>query len=381
MAVDRRGQQGDGRVAASADDPRGVSGLAAALDALDAAFDDLAADGGTAALVVRDGEDVLLDRAAGHVDEGPDLPPRPFTTRTPVFLYSAVKPVTALTVLLAAADGALPPLDTPVAAVWPAFGAHGKHTVTLARALAHGAAVPGWRDPMDLAGLGDRVGAAAALARSVPWWPPGEPGEHALSYGHLLDAFLRHGTGADIEAWWTEVAAAGIPVTLRPPPDVAPLRDRDGAWRRHWLAAAEGPMGDLLRNPPELLDVSAVNGPIVRDLVAPAVTGYGSAHNLATLWNWWVGEAATERLGADLQERSLSPVVGGHDHVLGRQAAWGLGPQVDADEIGMGGVGGCFGGILRRSGLVVGFTTADVAPVGRVDVLDGAFDTLAAVER
>jgi hypothetical protein len=352
----------------------------AALAALDAAFDVLAGDGGTAALVVRDGDEVLLDRATGEVEDGPDVPPRGFTTRTPVFLYSAVKPVTAATVLLAVADGALPSLDTPVANLWPAFGSHGKQAVTLADALAHGAAIPGWRDPVDLAGLSDRVAAAEALARAAPWWPPGQPGEHALSYGHLVDAILRHGTGADVECWWTEVEAAGVPVTLRPPADAAPLRDRGAAWRRHWLATA-GPMGELLRNPPDLLDVAVVNGPAVRDLIAPAITGYGSAHDLAALWCWWVGEAATERFGAELQQRSLTPIVSGRDHVLGRQVAWGLGPQLDADEVGMGGVGGCFGGVLRRSGLTVGFATADVAPVGRVDVLDDAFDALAAVER
>jgi hypothetical protein len=127
----------------------------------------------------------------------------------------------------------------------------------------------------DARGVRSRVAAAEALARAAPWWPPDEPGEHALSYGHLVDAILRHGTGADVECWWTEVEAAGVPVTLRPPADAAPLRDR----------------------------------------------------------------------GA------------------------------------VGGVGGCFGGVRRRSGLTVGFATADVAPVGRVDVLDDAFGALAAVER
>lgn len=156
-----------------------------------------------------------------------------------------------------------------------------------------------------------------------------------------------------------------------------PLRDEGGAWRDLW-SAATGVMGVLLRNPPELLDVEAVNGTAVRNLVAPAVTGYGSAHDLAHLWSWWTAPDAAARLGKDLRDVSLSPVLRGHDHVLDRAVAWGLGPQVDDDSIGMGGVGRSFGAYLLRPGLSVGFTTADLSPPDRFDALDVALDDLAA---
>lgn len=337
------------------------------------AFGAMAADGRTAALVVRRGDDVVLE-----LETGADADGRRFTTSAPVFLYSAVKPVAALAVLLAVADGALS-LDVPVAHVWPAFAAHGKDRVTIREALAHGAAVPGWREPIDLHALADRPAAAHALAEALPWWSPGEPGEHATSYGHLLDAILLHGTGRDIEGWWVEVAASGIGVRLRPGIGAEspwPLRDEGGAWRHVW-SSATGAMGALLRNPPELLDVEAVNGPEVRDLVAPAITGYGSAHDLAHLWSWWTGSGGAARLGEDLRDMSLSPVLSGHDHVLDRPVRWALGPQVDDDSIGMGGVGGSFGAYLR-SGLSVGFTTADLSPPDRFDALDVALDDLAA---
>lgn len=124
--------------------------------------------------------------------------------------------------------------------------------------------------------------------------------------------------------------------------------------------------------------MEAVNGPAGRDL-APAVTGYGSAHDLAHLWSWWTGDAGAARLGRGLRDLSLSPVLAGHDHVLSRDVAWGLGPQVDGalNHVGMGGVGGCFGAHLSGPRLSVGFTTADVSPVGRPDVLDEALDDLA----
>ena len=342
---------------------------------LERAFRSLAADGYTAALVVRRGEEVLLDLAAGSDTAG-----KSFTTATPVFLYSAVKPVAALAVLLAVRDGAVS-LDVPVAQYWPAFAAHGKDRVTVREALAHGAAVPGWRTPLDLRALNDRASAAQALADAEPWWTPGEIGEHATSYGHLLDAILRSATGRDIEAWWEEVTAAGVRVRLRPGTGEDapwPLRDDDGSWRDLW-ARAPGVMGDLLRNPPALLDVEAVNSPDGRDLVAPAVTGYGSAHDLAHLWSWWTGDAGETCLGAQLRDASLSSVLSGDDHVLNRAVAWGLGPQVDANEVGMGGVGGSFGVHQLRPRLSIGFTTADVSPTGRADVLDEALDALAAM--
>lgn len=296
-----------------------------------------------------------------------------------MFLYSAVKPVAALCVLLAVADGALR-LDGEVAGVWPAFAAHGKERVTIRHALAHGAAVPGWRKRLDLAAFADREHAAEALAAAPPWWRPGEPGEHATSYGHLLDGILRHGTGRDIEGWWNDLIARGIGVRLRPGTNTVdmpcPLRDLDGAWRQRWRTAT-GVMADLLHNPPELMEPAAVNGPAVRDLVAPAVTGYGSAHDLADLWAWWAGDTSAEHLGAALRDASLTPQLQGHDHVLDRDVAWGLGSQVDDLSAGMGEVGGVFGAYLTRVGLSVGFTTADLSPPGRSDLLDPALDALA----
>lgn len=337
------------------------------------AFAAITDDGTPAALVVRRGDEVVVDLAAGTDRDG-----RPFTSDRPVFLYSAVKPVAALAVLVAAADGALD-LDTAVADAWPAFGAHGKDTVTVAQALAHGAAVPGWPQPVTGHDLLDREAAADALAASAPWWPVGEPGEHAVSYGHLLDGILRHATGHDVIAWAdVATAATGTAITLLPGTGErapAPLDDPGGAWRAAW-ERAPGPMGDLVRNPADLLDVDWVNGPEGRQLVAPAVAGYGSAHDLARLWTWWTGDGAADRLGRDLRDRSLRPELTGHDHVLDRDVAWGLGPQVDPTGPGMGGVGGCAGWHETALDVAVGFTTPRVGPLERTDPLDTAVETL-----
>jgi CubicO group peptidase (beta-lactamase class C family) len=335
------------------------------------AFRAVTADGHPAALSASRAGRRLLDVSAGADRTG-----RPFTSGTPVFLYSAVKPVAAAALLTAVAHGAVD-LDARVAALWPTFGAHGKGRVTVREALGHGAAVPGWREPIDLGTLADLPAAAERLARSEPWWTPGEPGEHAVSYGHLLDGILRAGTGRGIAAWWAELHAAGCTgVALHPPADVAPLEDPGGRFRATWTAA-EGPMGALLRNPVALLDAAVVNSPACRGLVAPAVTGYASARGLDDLWSWWTGPGAAAAWGSALRDASLTPQVSGRDHVLGREVAWGLGPQVDEAFVGMGGVGGCFGGHDRRLDLTIGCTTPRLGPLDRFDPIDEALDRMA----
>lgn len=342
-------------------------------DAVADAFATVTAGGLPAAFVLhRAGERVV------GLSSGVDATGRPFTIGTPVFLFSVVKPFAALTVLLAVADGWVD-LDRPVAADWPAFGAHGKDAVTVRTLLAHGAAVPGWREPVRIADLRDRPAAAAALAASPPWWPPGEPGEHAVSYGHLVDAVLRACTGRDVIAWWERVrAATGADLRLRPgegPVAPAPLEDPRGRWRRA-RRRASGPMGGLLRNPPGLIDAAVLNGPQVRALVAPAVTGYASAEALAAAWQWWNGAGGTGALGRRLRDEALRPQLTGHDHVLGRRVAWGLGPQIDEDFIGLGGAGGCVAGHDPLRGLSMAFTTPRLGSFDRLDPLEAALSAL-----
>lgn len=331
------------------------------------AVDEVLAACGTAAVVVRRGQDVLLQRAVGSTADG-----REFTAATPVFLYSAVKPMAALCVLVAAADGALD-LDSPVAEAWPAFAAHGKGEVTIAQVLAHGAALPGWRRSMTIEDLADRREAAEELASSAPWWPLGEAGEHALSYGHLLDAVLWHATGHDI-AWWWEVAreATGVPIDLtvgdREP---APLVDPGGRWRDAWRILGGG-LGELLAGADQLLDVAVVNSRPVRELVAPAVTGYAAAEDLAAFWAWWAGPHSTRRLGGDRHRQPLMEDRGGG-------GAWGLGPLFAPDgSYGLAGVGGCVGWYGPELDLAIGITTPVVGPLERVEPVVAAVEALRA---
>ena len=47
----------------------------------------------------------------------------------------------------------------------------------------------------------------------------------------------------------------------------------------------------------------------------------------------------------------------GHDRVLDREVSWTLGLQVDEDDLGMGGAGGCAGWYSLAGGEAVGVVT------------------------
>lgn len=101
------------------DDPRALGFDPAALDAIDARFEALVADGvrpGYAAIVTR-GEDVAYIAEAGVIDiETGDA----FTVDSPVRIASMSKPVTAVAVMTLIEDGRISPHD-PVGDYIPAF--------------------------------------------------------------------------------------------------------------------------------------------------------------------------------------------------------------------------------------------------------------------
>lgn len=133
-------------------------------------------------------------------------------------------------------------------------------------------------------------------------------------------------------------------------------------------------MAQLLGGAAGLLDVEVVNGAQVGSLVAPAVTGYASAHDLASFWTWWASADATERLGGD---HHRGAVLTGSDHELEEDVAWGLGPQFDPDgSYGMGGIGGCVGWYGPELDLALGVTTPAVGSLERLAPLQEAIQQL-----
>src|SRR5437773_5703274 len=83
------------------------------------------AERGVQVAVYRDGEP-LVDAVAGVADPATG---RQVTAGTPFYNFSIGKGATAAVAHVLAERGRFG-YDTPVADLWPEFGAHGKHTVT-----------------------------------------------------------------------------------------------------------------------------------------------------------------------------------------------------------------------------------------------------------
>jgi CubicO group peptidase (beta-lactamase class C family) len=105
------------------------------------AIDDLVASGaerGLQVAVYHRGQ-LVADAVAGIADPATG---RLVTSDTPSFSFSVGKGLTSTTLHVLAERG-LVDYDTPIAAIWPEFGAHGKERTTVRHALSQAAGVPG----------------------------------------------------------------------------------------------------------------------------------------------------------------------------------------------------------------------------------------------
>lgn len=293
-------------------------------------------------------------------------------------VFSAVKPVTALCALLLVDRGALE-LDEPVAEVWPEFAAGGKEAATVRHVLAHQAGVPALRTPRPTELLYDWEAMTAAVAAEPAWWAPGTAhGEHALTYGHLVGEIVRRVDGRRLSAFLEAEIARPWELDLRVglgPADRArcvPLVDPGG----RWSAEVRAEQGDLYRaavdNPPGLLDVEILNSDAWRAAEIPAVNGHGDARSLARLYGALAagGEIGGVRLlGADTLAEATRVQRRGVDEVLGVEQEWGLGPAIDIDGFGLGGIGGTLAWADPDVGLGFAYVTARMGDHDRAEAV------------
>jgi CubicO group peptidase (beta-lactamase class C family) len=290
-----------------------------------------------------------------------------------VHTWSVIKPVTAAALLLAARRAEVP-LETPVAALWPELRAAAEHpALTLAAVLGHRAglvSVPGG----DVAALRDTARTEAALERAVPDWTPATAaGEHALTYGHLVGGLVQRLDGRTIGVFVRDELARPHDLDVHVGLEIADLaRVADLAIDRSWwrrvradrptLAAAALGRGVT----PEL-----INGSSWRRAEVAAVNGHATARGLARFW--WL--ALDGRLPGELFIAAGPREI---DVVLGNPVQWTLGSaQLDADDVGMGGVGGPFAGVRIGRRLAWAFLTTVMATHDRAERIEAAL--LAAV--
>lgn len=277
------------------------------------------------------GGEPVVDAVAGVADPATG---RAVTSDTPFYNYSVGKGLTTTTLLVLVERGLIS-FDTPIAEVWPEFGARGKERATVRMALDHSVGVPGiplTTTPEDLC---DWEKMCAAIAAAEPWWEPGtQIGYHAYSFGYIVGEIVRRVSGKRIsEVLRDEVAAPlgvagelyfGMPADQQP--RLAVLED----------AALPGPPPDLPAELPDLPMFKAAPMSVMPtaafgnrpDILAADIPAGGkmTARAMARLYSSLLTEVDGVRLISPELLAEVSAVsFEGTDAVFGNPVRWGLG--------------------------------------------------------
>lgn len=234
------------------------------------------------------GDELIVNLYGGFTDRKRDSL---WAADTLVPVYSTTKPISALVVALAL-DGTNgnATYNTPVSAVWPEFGAHGKSAVTIAEMLSHQAGLPGFVDPIDPELWLDPPALAARLAHEPPMWTPGEgSGYHPLSWGYLAGELVQRIAGQslgtilrdrvtgpnDIDFWIGLPASEHDRVAELKRPNAMPMLGDLNEFNRtafltKWAAAKRG-------------------GAIWKEIEIPSANGHGTAVATAKLYGAYAG--------------------------------------------------------------------------------------------
>ena len=166
---------------------------------------------------------LTLDLAGGFQDREKTIP---WTSETPVLVWSATKAVSATCLLLALHLNNVS-LDKPVAYLWPEFAQAGKDDTTIRMVLHHQAGLSALDQPPDVY---DRQAVVIALEKQTPAWTPGSAqGYHPRTFGFLIDELNQRLTGESIGSTWRTLFGdplnldfwIGLPEELHP--RVAPV--------------------------------------------------------------------------------------------------------------------------------------------------------------
>ena len=312
------------------------------------------AERGLQVAVYRHGEQVV-DAVAGVADPATG---RRVTSGTVFYNFSIVKGAAA-TVAHILAERGLFGYDTPVAELWPEFGAHGKQAVTVRQVLDHSAGVPGI--PLDTTpeDLCDWDKMCAAVADAELWWEPGtKVGYHAYTFGYIVGEVVRRATGKPISQVLQEEVAGPLSVDKElwfgmPASEhhrLARLEDAPGAEE---MAAAMPPDLPMFKAGPLTVFPTAQLGNRTDILEADIPAGgKTSARAIARMYAALLGEVDGVRLLSPERLRAATAVsTSGTDEVFGMPSAWGLGysigllgstPQDSPTAFGVGGAGGSF---------------------------------------
>ena len=299
--------------------------------------------------------ELVVDAVAGVADPATG---RPVTSDTPFYTFSVGKAATSTVAHMLAERGVFG-YDTPIAELWPEFGAHGKQTATVRHALTHSVGVPGIPADTTPEDLCDWDKMCATIARATPWWEPGaKTGYHAYTFGYIVGEIVRRATGKPISQVLLEEVAGPLGVGDElffgvPSSELGRLARLEDAEGGAEMLAAMPDDSPMFRVGPKVVWPTAELGNRADILMADIPAGSrNSARAVARMNAALLGEVDGVRLVSPERLRELSAVAFDDvDQVFGFPTMWALGfgigrpgadPHETANVIGMGGVGGSY---------------------------------------
>jgi len=326
---------------------------------------------------------LVVDAVAGVADP---TTRRPVTSDTPFYVYSTGKGATA-TVAHILAERGLFGYDTPIAALWPEFGAHGKEHATVRHVLTHTVGVPGVPAGATPEDLCDWPKVCALIADAEPWWEPGaKTAYHAYPFGYIVGEIVRRVTGKPIAQVLREEVAGplgvsdelyfGVPASALG--RLARLEEPDGDAESLAALPDDAPFFKLA---PRAVTPTAAFGNRADILMADIPAGGKmSARAVSRMYAALLGEVDGVRLISPERLREVSAVAfSGDDQIFGQPSTWALGysigrpgadPHAPPTVFGWGGVSGSSAFADTATGIAFALTknrlTADFIAVEQV---------------
>lgn len=278
------------------------------------------AETGVQVAVYLDGA-LIVDAVAGTADPATG---RPVTSGTPIFGFSTGKNVAATLAHLLVARGFLG-YDSPVADLWPEFGAYGKATATLRHVLTHTVGLPAMPREITPGELPDWSRVCESLAAAEPRWRPGAAtGYHAYTFGYLVGELARRATGRPmhelLREWITVPLGIEGQLFFAVPQEALPGLARLEQQASRWPAAPDD--GAAILAPWESRPSADFgnNDEILRADIPSVATA--TAHGLAAMYNAVLQGTLVD--SARLAELSALAFEG-TDQVFGNPARMALG--------------------------------------------------------
>jgi CubicO group peptidase (beta-lactamase class C family) len=289
---------------------------------------------GASVCIWRHGEQVL-HLANGYRDREKRLP---WTTQTPVLIWSATKGLSSACLIHAASEHGID-LNRHVVDLWPEYGQNGKKDTTILHLLTHQAGQAALRDPS--VSILDHDAVADQLARQEPFWKPGDAhGYHARTYGFLADELVRRITqGTSLGTYFRLIFGEplkldlwiGVPESIAD--EVAPIF----APRKARAPDVEEPFYQALSQqdsltrkafstPAGLYSPSLMNNPKIRQHPLPSLGGIGTAGALARFYQTFCSD---EIFSHEIIRRIATIQCAGKDEVLRIDTAFGIGFMKD----------------------------------------------------